>query len=220
MSRVVPVVFARSGCAFILSGLVGLIDLLSWAAQRAQSDYPQSPSGIVWAAVGATFGFVLGACMGKGRLTGRPAWLVSGLTTGMLIGALVGWIWAHAEYDFARTQLLQIGIPATFIDAAEHGLSAGDYEAIGLQYGICLGIVAGTTAAWFWNHPPRLSSVANLFPVLTSCFIALGAITMQTGLRGLSIDVIERVCRLASDHSSTESAAARGREANSIVRRQ
>jgi F0F1-type ATP synthase assembly protein I len=195
MSRVIEVVFARSGCAVILGTLGGLIGLVSWAVQRAQSDYPRSPSCIIWAAVGSTFGFVLGACMGKRRLTGRPAWLVSGLVAGMLLGALIGWIWAHAEYGRARAHLLQAGLAAKFIDAAEGGLSVRGYEAIGLQYGICLGILVGTTAGWFWNHPPRLSSVANLFPVLTSCFVALGVIAMHTGIRELSKDVIEQVRR-------------------------
>jgi hypothetical protein len=52
--------------------------------------------------------------------------------------------------------------------------------------------MGGTTAGWFWNHPPRLSLLANLFPVMTSCFIALGAITMHTGFRDLSKDALEQ----------------------------
>jgi hypothetical protein len=195
MSRVIQVVFARSGCAVILSSVGGLIGLVSWAARTAQSEYPRSPSCIVWAAVGGTFGFVLGACMGNRRLTGRRAWLVSGLVAGMLAGALVGWIWAHAEYGFAQAQLLQAGLPAKFINAVEGGLSIQGYETVGLQYGICLGILAGSTTGWFWNIPQRLGSVANLFPVLTSCFVALNVIAMRTGFRDLSQDVIERVSR-------------------------
>jgi hypothetical protein len=195
MSKFTEVVFARSGCAVILSSVGALIGLVSWAAQTAQSEYPRSPSSIVWAAVGGTFGFVLGACMGRRRLTGRPAWLVWGLVAGMLLGTLIGWIWAHAEYGVARAHLLQIGLTPQFIDAAEGGLSIRGYETIGLQYGTCLGILAGTAAGWFWNHPPRLSTVANLFPVLTSCFVALSVITMQAAFRDLSQDVIEQVYR-------------------------
>lgn len=195
MSRVIQVVFARSGCAVILGTAGGLIGLVSWAARTAQSEYPRSPSSIVWAAVGGTFGFVLGACMGNRRLTGRRSGLVSGLVAGMLLGTLMGWIWAHAEYGFAQAQLLQAGLPATFIDAAEGGLNMRGYETIGLQYGICLGILAGSTAGWFWNSPQRLSSVANLFPVLISCFVALSVISMRIGFRDLSKDVIERACR-------------------------
>lgn len=194
MSRVVQVVFVRSGCALILASVGGLIGLVTWAAWTAQFDYPRSPSSIVWAAVGGTFGFILGACISSRGLTGRPASLVSGLVGGILLGALIGWLWAHAEYGFARRQLLQAGLPAQFIDAAQGGFSIRGYEAIGLQYGICLGVLAGSTAGWFWNQPPRLSSVAILFPVLTSCFVALGAITMRTGFHGLSQDGIERVC--------------------------
>ncbi|HEY3968037.1 MAG TPA: hypothetical protein VGM05_25970 [Planctomycetaceae bacterium] len=195
MSRVVEVVFARSGCAFILGSVGGLIGLVSWGAWTAQSDYPRSPSSIVWAFVGGTFGFVLGACMGSRRLTGRRGWLVSGLVAGMLLGALIGSIQAHAEYGFAREQLLQAGLPVMFIDAAEGGLSVRGFETIGLQYGICLGILAGATAGWFWNHPPRFSPVANLFPVLASCFVALSMIAMHSGFRDLSTDVIGRVGR-------------------------
>ena len=199
MSRFVQVVFARSGCALILGSIGALIGIVAWTAHTAQSDYPRSPSCIVWSAVGGTFGFVLGACMGRRRLTGRPAWLVSGLAAGVLLGALIGWFWAHAEYRLARAQLVQIGLAAQFIDAAETGLSIHSYETIGLQYGICLGILAGTTAGWFWDHPPRLSSVANLFPVMTSCFVALSVITMRTGFHELSQAVIERVCRSGTE---------------------
>lgn len=195
MYRVVQVLFARSGCAMILGSAGGLASLVTWAARTAESDFPRSPSCIVWAAVGGTFGFVLGACMGRRQLTGRPAWLVSGLVAGMLLGGLIGWTWARAEYGFARAQLLEIGLAATFIDAAEGELAVRGYETIGLQYGICLGILAGTTAGWFWNGPPRLSVVANLFPVLTSCFVALNVITMHTGFRDLSQDVMERMYR-------------------------
>lgn len=194
-SRVIEVVFARSGCAVILSSVGSLIGLVTWAIQAAQSDYPRSPSAIVWAAVGGTFGFVLGTCMGHRRLTGCRAGLVSGLVAGMLGGALVGWIWAHAEYGFARSQLLQAGLSTTFINAADGGRSIQSYETIGLQYGICLGILAGSTAGWFWNIPRGIGSVANLFPVLTSCFVAVSAITMRIGFRDLSKDLIERVSR-------------------------
>jgi hypothetical protein len=202
MSRVIELLFARSGCAFILGSLGALVGLVSWAAWTAQSDYPLSPSSIVWAAVGGSFGFVFGACMGKRRLTGRPASLISGLVAGMLLGALIGWVWAHAEHGFTRAQLLQIGLTEDFIDTAEGGLSIQGFETIGLQYGICLGILAGTTAGWFWNHPQRLSSVANLFPVLTSCFVALSVITMHTGFRDLSKDGIARVCRSWTESQS------------------
>src|SRR5579872_2571666 len=159
MSRAIRILFARSGCAFILGSLGGLIGLVSWAAWTAQVDYPRSPSSIVWAAVGGTFGFVLGACIGNRRLAGRPAWLVSGLVGGMLLGALIGSIWAFVEYEFARAQLMQAGLPAMFVDTAPGGLSIHDYATIGLQYGICLGILGGSAAGWFWNNPPRLSSV-------------------------------------------------------------
>jgi hypothetical protein len=191
MSRLFQVVFVRSGIAFILGCVGSLIGLVAWAASTAQSDYPRSPSSIIWAAVGGSFGFVLGATIGTRRLTGRPAFLVSGLVTGILLGALIGWSWAHAEYRFARRHLLQTGLPAEFIDAAQGHHAARGYETIGLQYGICLGILAGSTGGWFWYHPHRLSSVANLFPVLTSCFVALGAIAMNTGFRDLSNDMIE-----------------------------
>ncbi len=195
MSRVVEVVFARSGCAFILGGVGVLIGLVSRGALIAQSDFPRSPSSIVWATVGGAFGFVLGACMGSRRLTGRRGWLVSGLVAGILLGALIGLIQAHAEYGFAREQLLQAGLPAMFIDAAGGSISVRVYETIGLQYGICLGILAGTTAGWFWKHPPRLSSLANLFPVMASCFVALIVITMHIGFRHLSRDAMDRVGR-------------------------
>jgi len=193
MPKVFQVVFVRSGCAFVFGCVGSLIGLVTWAAWTAQSDYPRSPSSIIWAAVGGTFGFVLGASIGYRRLSGRPAWLVSGLVAGILLGALIGWSWGHVEYRHARTQLLQAGMPAKFIAAAQGGLAVRGYETIGLQYGICLGILAGSTAGWFWHHPSRLSSVANLFPVLTSCFVALGAITMNTGFRDLSKEVNEQV---------------------------
>ncbi len=192
MSRIYQVVFVRSGCAFVLGCVGGLIGLVAWTTWTAQHDYPRSPSSIVWAAVGGTFGFVLGTCIGNRRLTGRPGWLVAGLVTGMLLGALVGWECAHFEYAFARRQLLLAGLPAQFIDSPRGGFSVAGYESIGLQYGICLGVLAGTTAGWFWNHPPRLSLVANLFPVLTSCFVALGAIAMHTGFRDLSKEALEQ----------------------------
>jgi hypothetical protein len=191
MSRFLQVVFVRSGCAFILSCVGSLIGLVAWAGWTAQHDYPRSPSSIVWAAVGGTFGFVLGACIGNRRLRGRPAWLVLGLVGGMLAGALIGLEWAHAEYGFARLTLLQFGLPAEFIDAPHGGFSAIAYETIGLQHGICLGLLGGATAGWFWKHPPRLSSISRIFPVLMSCFIALGAIAMHTGFRDLSRDAIE-----------------------------
>src|SRR5262245_11491081 len=117
MSRVSEVVFARSGCAFILGSLGGLIGLVAWAAWTAQAEYPRSPSSIVWGAVGGTFGFVLGACVGRRRLIGRPAYLVTGLVAGILSGALVGWLWAHAEYRIARNELLHIGLASSFVDA-------------------------------------------------------------------------------------------------------
>lgn len=192
MSKIVRVVFVRSGCAFILGCLGGLIGLVAWTAWRAQLEYPRSPSSIIWAAVGGTFGFVLGACIGNRRLSGRPAWLVAGLVAGMLVGAVVGWEWAHAEYNFARGQLLVAGLPEQFIDAPQGGFSVAGYESIGLQYGICLGVMGGTTVGWFWNHPPRLSLIANLFPVMTSCFVALGAITMHTGFRDLSKNALQQ----------------------------
>jgi hypothetical protein len=191
MSRFFEVVFVRSGCAFILGCVGALIGLVAWAGWTAQHDYPRSPSSIVWAAVGATFGFVLGACIGNRRLRGRSAWLVLGLVGGMLTGALIGIEWAHAEYAFARHALLQAGLTAEFIDAPHGGFTATAYETIGLQHGICLGVLGGTTAGWFWKHPPRLSSVGRIFPVVMSCFVALGAIAMQTGFRDLSRDVIE-----------------------------
>lgn len=142
--------------------------------------------------------------MGARRLTGRRGWVVSGLVAGMLLGALIGSIRAHAEYGFAREQLLQAGLPVMFIDAAEEGFSLRHYETIGLQYGICLGVLAGTTAGWFWNHPPRISSVANLFPVLTGCFVALSAITMHIGFRDLSREVMQRVGRSWRECQSPE----------------
>jgi hypothetical protein len=110
---------------------------------------------------------------------------------GTLVGAWIGWEWAHAEYEFTRQQLLAAGLATEFVDGARSGLSEAQYEAIGLQYGICLGIVGGTAAGWFWKHPPRLSAVANLFPVMCGCFVALGAITMGNGFRELSRDAIE-----------------------------
>ena len=192
MSSVMRVVFVRSGCAFILGCIGGLTGLLTWTAGTAQREYPRSPSAIVWGALGGTFGFVLAACIGNRRLRGRPAWLISGLVTGMLAGACIGWEWAHAEYGFARQQLLQDGLPASFIDQPESGFSASRFVSIGLQYGICLGIVGGATAGWFWKHPPRLSAVANLFPVACGCFVALGAIAMGSGFRELSRDAIEQ----------------------------
>ncbi|MGE5194059.1 MAG: hypothetical protein ACM3U2_16310 [Deltaproteobacteria bacterium] len=195
MSRIRDIVFVRSGCAFLLGCVVGLSGLVGWATWTAQYEYPRSPSSIIWAAVGGTFSFVLGACIGNRRLTGRPAWLVSGLVAGMLAGAVIGWQRAHAEYGFARQQLLRAGIPAELVDATKGGLSAAGYETIGLQYGICLGILGGATAGWFWKHPRRFSSIANLFPAMASCFVAVGAITMQTGLRDLSKDVLERGIR-------------------------
>jgi hypothetical protein len=191
MSRFLEVVFVRSGCAFILGCVGSLIGLVAWAGWTAHHHYPRSPSSIVWAAVGATFGFVLGACIGNGRLHGRPAWLVLGLVGGTLAGALIGMQWAHAEYSFARQTLLQSGLPAAFVDAPHGGFSATAYETIGLQHGICLGVLGGATAGWFWKHPPRLSSVARIFPVAMSCFVALGAIAMHTGFRDLSRDAVE-----------------------------
>src|SRR5262249_37003651 len=134
----------------------------------------------------------LAACVGMRRLSGRPAFLISGLVAGMLAGAFIGWEWAYAEYCSARRQLLRDGIPAEFIDAAQGGLSVTAYSTIGLQYGICLGVLAGATAGWLWNHPPRVSTVANLFPAMTCCFIALGAITMSAGLRSVSASEVER----------------------------
>jgi hypothetical protein len=161
--------------------------------QTAQTEYPRSPSSIVWGAVGAAFGFILGACVGIRRLSGRPAWLVSGLVAGILAGAFIGCEWAYAEYSFTRLALLRDGVPAGIIDAEQGGISARDYATIGLQYGICLGVLAGATAGWLWKHPPRVSSVANLFPVMTSCFIALGAIAMNSGLRSLSASEMSRI---------------------------
>ncbi len=190
MPKVLEVVFVRSGCAFILGCIGSLSGLVAWAAGTAHTDYPRSPSSIVWAAVGATFGFILGASIGYRRLKGRPAWLVSGLVAGILLGAIIGWTWGHVEYGFARSELLNAGVPANFIETAQGGLAAGRYETIGLQYGICLGILGGSVAGWFWHHPLRLSLVANLFPVVTSCFVALGAITMNLGFHDLSKDVI------------------------------
>jgi len=192
MSRFLEIVFVRSGCAFILGCMGSLIGLVAWAGWTAQHDYPRSPSSIVWAAVGGTFGFVLGACIGKQRLRGRPAWLMLGLVGGMLIGTLIGLEWAHSEYALARLTLLQVGLPAEFVDAEHGGLSATAYETIGLQHGICLGVLGGSTVGWFWKNSPRLSSVSRLFPAMMSCFVALGAIAMQTGFRDLSRDAIER----------------------------
>jgi len=84
----------------------------------------------------------------------------------------------------------------------EGGFSVAGYESIGLQYGICLGVLGGTTAGWFWNQPPRLNPIANLFPVMTSCFVALGVIAMHSGFRDLSKDVIEQVRRSSADWQS------------------
>jgi hypothetical protein len=192
MSSVMRVVFVRSGCAFILGCIASLTGLVAWTSGTAQREYPRSPSVIVWAAVGGTFGFVVATCIGNRRLHGRPAWLISGLLTGMLAGACIGWEWAHAEYGIARQQLLQDGMPAAFIDRAESGFSASRFESIGLQYGICLGVVGGATAGWFWRHPLRMSAVANLFPVACCCFVALGAIAMGNGFREVSRDAIEQ----------------------------
>jgi hypothetical protein len=186
MPKILEVIFVRSGCAFILGCIGSLIGLVAWAASAAQTDYPRSPSSIVWAAVGATFGFILGASIGYRRLAGRPSWLVSGLVGGILLGALLGWSWGHIEYRIARSALLSAGLSPIFIDTSPVGLTASRYETIGLQYGICLGILAGGAAGWFWHHPLRLNLIANLFPVVTSCFVALGAITMNIGFRDLS----------------------------------
>lgn len=192
MDTLLRVVFVRSGCALILAAIGGLAGLVARGIETAQDSYPRSPSLIIWGAVGAAFGFILGACVGIRRLSGRPALLISGLVAGILAGAFFGWEWAYAEYCSARGQLLRDGIPAEFIDAAQGGLSVRAYATIGLQYGICLGVLAGATAGWLWKHPPRVSTVANLFPVMTSCFIALGAITMSAGLRSLSASEVER----------------------------
>jgi hypothetical protein len=193
MDSLLRVVFVRSGCAVLLATMGGLAGLVAWAMQTAQTDYPRSPSSIVWAAVGAAFGFILGACVGIRRLKGRPAWLVSGLVAGILAGVFIGCEWAYAEYSCTRLQLLRDGIPVDFIDSPQGGISVRDYATIGLQYGICLGVLAGATAGWLWKHPPRVSTVANLFPVMTSCFIALGAITMNAGLRSLSATEMSRI---------------------------
>jgi hypothetical protein len=191
MPSLARVVFVRSGCAFILGCISSLVGLVAWTTWTAQFEYPRSPSSIIWAAVGATFGFLVGACIGNRRLAGRGASLIAGLVAGVLLGALIGWDWAHTEYAFARRQLLEAGLSAQFIDACQGGFSVACYEAIGLQYGICLGILGGTTAGWFWNQP-RLNLVAKLFPVTISCFVAIGAITMQTGMRDLSKHALEQ----------------------------
>jgi hypothetical protein len=192
MDTLLRAVFVRSGCTVILAAIGGLAGLVAWAIEAAQKDYPRSPSSIVWAAVGAAFGFILGACVGIRRLSGRSAWLISGLVAGILAGAIIGCEWAYIEYSSTRLQLLREGIPADFIDDGIGGISMRAYATIGLQYGICLGVLAGATAGWLWRHPPRVSAVANLFPVMTSCFIALGAITMNSGLRSLSASEAQR----------------------------
>src|SRR5689334_8549219 len=76
MSRLLEMVFVRSGCAFVLGCIGSLIGLVAWAGFTAQHHYPRSPSPIVWEAVGGAFGFVLGACIGNRRLKGRPEYLV------------------------------------------------------------------------------------------------------------------------------------------------
>ncbi len=208
MSRIRDVIFVRSGCAFILGCITGLIGLVGWAAWTAQTDYPRSPPAIVWAAVGGAFSFVVGACIGNRRLKGRPAWLVAGLVAGMLAGAAIGWQWAHAEYGFARAQLLHPGVPPEPVDPADGGPTCAEFEIVGLQYGICLGILGGTTAGWFWKQPPRSSTIANLFPVWCSCFVALGAIGMINGFRDLSRDAIEHGRQFRLESQSEARAAA------------
>ncbi|HLJ10756.1 MAG TPA: hypothetical protein VKU82_06185 [Planctomycetaceae bacterium] len=185
-------VFVRSGCAMILASVGGLAGLVAWGIRTAQSAYPRTPSSVVWATVGTAFGFVVGACIGNRSLTGRQGILVAGLTIGILSGSLIGWQWAHVAYSRAREQLLNDGVHADFLDAGQAGISVADYEAIGLQYGICLGVLAGTTGGWFWKHPPRLNTVANAFPVVASCFIALGAVSMNKGLCELSGEAVQQ----------------------------
>ncbi len=186
----------------VLASLGGMAGLVARAVETAQDDYPRSPSAIVWAAVGAAFGFVIGACIGNRRLAGRPAALMGGLAVGIIAGAFWGRERALAEYSFARQQLLQEQFPANFIDAEQGGLSERGYQSVGLQYGICLGVLAGTTGGWLWKHPGRASMIANLFPVVASCFVALAAITMNTGLCELSADELVRARKLWSEQQA------------------
>lgn len=202
MSRAFEIVFARSGCAFLLGSLGALIVPVGLAIHTALSVYPRSPSSTVWAAVGGTLGFVIGACVGRRRLTGRPAGVVAGLLAGMLLGGLIAWNWAHAEIELVRSQLRQFGAPAEIVAGAENDLLGRGFQTVSLQYGSCLGILAGSVVGWFRNGTPRLSLIPNVFPVLTCCFIALGAIEMQQGFRELSKDILEQARRTWAEHDA------------------
>jgi|SRR5579863_7628039 len=200
MSRTVDVLFARSGCAFILGSLAALIVPVGLAVDTAVDVYPLSPSSTVWACTGGTLGFVIGACVGRRRLTGRPAEMVSGLLSGMMLGGLIACGWAYAEFEMIRSQLQQLEATAEVVAGAENIFIHQGIGTVGLQYGGCLGILAGSAAGWFWNGSPRLRVIASLLPVLTSCLIALGVIEMQRGFRELSDKVLERARRSSAEH--------------------
>jgi|SRR5579863_8002271 len=204
MSRAVEVVFARSGCAFILGSLGALIIPVGLAIHRTVSVYPRSPSSTVWACLGGTLGFVIGACVGRRRLIERPAALVAGLLWGMMLGCLLACGWAHVQFDAILSQLRQFGAPADVVACAENAFMSRSFGTLGLQYGSCLGILAGSAAGWFWNGPPRLSVIANLLPVLISCLIALGMIEMQQRFRELSCEVLEQACRSPTAYKSQQ----------------
>jgi len=195
-------VFARSGCAFILASLGALIIPLGLAIHKAVALYPRSPSSTVWASVAATLGFVIGACVGRRRLTGRAADVIAGLLLGMMVGGLIAWSWAHAEFETVRSQLGQFGASAEVLARAESEFLSRGFGTLSLQYGSCLGILAGSAVGWFWNGSPRLGLIARLFPVLASGLIALGAIEMRQAFRELSQDVLEQAFRLWDEQES------------------
>jgi hypothetical protein len=178
-ARVVLGVFAG-----VLGAFCGLILEFLWTYPDVSiQELPD-----VWMIIGAVVGFAIGAFGGNVTSAGPTANLIAGVVAGGGTGAFLGWIWSRIVFSAVRRRLLDDGLPADFLNASKIGLFDGTYEAIGLRYGIVVGILSGIVVAMCWSkslrtHRPKQFVVAGVFSVVLTMIVLANRRFDQTSNR-------------------------------------
>ncbi|MCY2966953.1 MAG: hypothetical protein NT069_25525 [Planctomycetota bacterium] len=181
MTKVLRTILERVAVGFFAGGVGALLEVV---AREIWSDHNGSAVVVPW--TGVVIGFLLGAVFKNTTVTGRSKSLISGLLVGVAIGVLAGWGWARAEYLADRQQLVADRIPLEFIDGHKQGLFKGNYEAIGLQFGVPLGIMAGLASGLGWVCRNRWSRAIPIATAATVCVLVVGVLWMNRRLERLS----------------------------------
>lgn len=144
------------------------------------------------AKVGAVIGFLVGAISGNRRFSGRPGWMLTAIVLGIAFGAVAGHIWGRIEHSVVWHQIEAAGCTPNNKGA---GFSSSSYDSIGLQYGICVGGLAGLAVGCVSKRSTRFSSAIALI-IGFAFFVGVGM--MNAEFRAQSAEEIRQ------SHPSTD----------------